>query len=155
MSQSDYQTDHKTNSKPHSQANSKVIRDVVGGICSVLVAHLGLALVWALGAYLVITKLPFFRDSKVDLAAVMVPIGLLGVCQLIYILPLHYYFSHKGRREVCIGILCTALVTLLMGLALGQIKDLGAVMFVAGIASIATAFGLIGVVFVRMRIQPD
>jgi hypothetical protein len=155
MRQSEYQTDYKTSSKPSSPANSKVIRDVVGGIGSVLVSHLGLAVVWALGAYFVLTKLPFFRDSKVDLAAVLVPIGLLGACQLIYIIPLHYYFSHKGRRNVCIGILCTALVTLLMGLALGQIKDIGGLMFVAGMASIATALGLIGVVLVRMRMQPD
>jgi hypothetical protein len=139
-------------SSPSSTGQSKIVRDVLGGIISVLVSHLVLAMVWAIGAYFVLTKLPFFRDVQINGSTLMIPIGILGACQLIYILPLYYYFNSKGRRNVCIGIVCSALVTLLMGLALGQ--NWGGVMFLAGMASIAIAMGLMGVIFVRMRIQP-
>jgi hypothetical protein len=135
-----------------SIGQSKIARDVFGGIISVMVSHLGLAIIWAIGAYFVLTKLPFFRDAQINAAALMIPIGILGACQLIYILPLYYYFNTKGRRNVCIGIVCSAVVTLLMGLALGQ--NWGGVMFLAGMASIAIAMGLMGVIFVRMRMQP-
>jgi hypothetical protein len=137
---------------PALTGQSKIVRDVLGGIISVLVSHLGLAMVWAIGAYFVLTKLPFFRDAQINAAALMIPIGILGACQLIYILPLYYYFNTKGRRNVCIGIVCSAIVTLLMGLALGQ--NWGGVTFLAGMASIAIAMGLMGVIFVRMRMQP-
>lgn len=129
-----------------NEQNPHRTRDFVGGIILVLLLHIAFVIVLFVAGYLIaILKVPFFnRDYNILL--LFLPIVFISISQVIYLLPTYYYFSRKGRSEVCKGIVVGSLITFMVnGTCSGSLSFGGMNVMSLGIAITAVAIGAIGI----------
>jgi hypothetical protein len=132
-----------------SEQNPNTTRDFIGGILLVPLFHVLFTIALFIVGYLIaILRVPFFnRDYNIFL--LFIPIIVLGITQILYLLPAYLHFSKKGRSEVCKGILVGGLVTLMVNGACsgGLITGVGSTISV-GVVAIAFTIGIAGILWV-------
>lgn len=132
-----------------SEQNPNTTRDFIGGIVLVPLLHILFTIALFIVGYLIaMLRVPFFnRDYNIFL--LFIPIIVLGITQILYLLPAYLHFSKKGRSEVCKGILVGGLVTLMVNGACsgGLITGVGSAMSV-GVVAIAFTIGIAGILWV-------
>jgi hypothetical protein len=132
-----------------SEQNPNTTRDFIGGIVLVPLLHILFTIALFIVGYLIaILKVPFFnRDYNIFL--LFIPIIVLGITQMLYLLPAYLHFSKKGRSEVCKGILVGGLITLMVNGACsgGLVTGIGSAMSV-GVVAIAFTIGIAGILWV-------
>jgi hypothetical protein len=129
-----------------SQQNPNTTRDFIGGIVLVPLLHILFTIaLFIVGYLIVILKVPFFnRDYNIFF--LFIPIVFLGITQILYLFPVYYYFSQKGRWEVCKGILVGGLVSFMLnGVCSGSMALGSAGIATAGIVAITSTIGIAGI----------
>lgn len=129
-----------------SEQNPNTTRDFVGGIVLVPLLHIAFTIVlFLIGCLIAVLRVPFFnRDYNIFL--LFIPIVFLSITQLVYLFPAYYYFSQKGRSEVCKGILIGGLITFMVNGACSGGMAFGGISVVAlGIMAVVVAIGAIGI----------
>ncbi len=129
-------------------------RDFIGGLLLVPALHIAFTVIWFGISALLTMVFPFFnRDYNVLL--LFIPIAIIGITQIIYLIPAYIHFTRKQRPEVGKGIILGAIVTLLINgsrFAMGTFGVGGGApqLLIVGIV-IAITIGLIGYLLVTRR----
>ena len=93
----------------------KFRNSVINGFLLVLLFHIVFSTIWFVIS-IVIVQSSVFPDlnKNYNFLGLLYPILLIGVVQIVYLLPAYLFFAKKQRREVCKGLIVGAVTTVLL-----------------------------------------
>ena len=133
------------------------------GLLLVPFFHIVFSTIWFVISVGIIQSSAFPSLNKnYNFLGLLYPILLIGVVQIVYLLPAYFFFARKKRREVCRGLMVGAIITVLLNVAPLIARVIGTsgaivsdLLTIGAIALVPLILGTIGVLIIHLFIPRD
>lgn len=138
-------------------------RSFINGLLLVPLFHTVFSTIWFVIS-IVIVQSSVFPDlnKNYNFLGLLYPILLIGVVQIIYLLPAYFFFAKKQRREVCKGLIVGAVTTVLLNFSpfilvplTNGTGNIPGFLWVGATALVPLIVGTIGVLIINRFIPRD
>ena len=141
----------------------KPLNGFTKGLLLVPFFHIVFSIIWFVISVGVVQSSVFPDLNKnYNFLGLLYPILLIGVVQIIYLLPAYFFFAKKQRREVCKGLIVGAVTTVLLNFSpfvfVPLTNGTGTIpgfLWVGATALVPIVLGTIGVVLINRFIPRD